>query len=170
MTIIKCKAGKVGFILREHRLSDAENLFRYQQDSEIKKNFITVPKDIIESRREIEEKSHRPDTLSFVIDIDGKAVGEIGFHHIKPKHFASISFWLAKDHRGKGITTKALKTVTDLGFKKFKIVRIQANILPSNKSAMKILKRNNYKHEGTLRKNKFKDGKYLDDMVWARVK
>lgn len=170
MTMTKCKAGKTAFVLREHRLSDADNLFKYQQDSEIQKNFITVPKDLFEAKKEIFEKSKRVDTLSYVIDIDGRAVGEIGFHHIKPKHFANISFWLAKDYRGKGITTKAVKIVTDIGFKKYKVVRIQCNIRPFNKATIRVLKKNKYKHEGTLRKSKFKDGKFLDDMIWAKVK
>jgi len=53
MTIIKGKTGKVNFILRDHRLSDAESLFKFQQDSDIQNKFISIPKDIAEERREI---------------------------------------------------------------------------------------------------------------------
>lgn len=39
-----------------------------------------------------------------------------------------------------------------------------------NKASARVLEKSGYKLEGILRKNKFKDGKYLDDMLWAKTK
>jgi len=53
MTIIKGKTGKVNFILRDHRLSDAESLFKFQQDSDIQNKFISIPKDMLKKEERL---------------------------------------------------------------------------------------------------------------------
>ena len=39
-----------------------------------------------------------------------------------------------------------------------------------NKASARVLEKAGYIHEGTLHKNKLSNGKYLDDMIWAKWK
>jgi [ribosomal protein S5]-alanine N-acetyltransferase len=164
MKIIRSKR----FILRNVRIDDAESIYRYQQDSETKKNFMTVPKSVSEVKRDLRMKT--TDSERLAIDINGEAVGEIGIHDIIKGHKAVISLWLAKKYRGQGIATEAVKLATDYFFKKYKLVRVQGNARSFNKASARVMEKAGYRLEGILKKNKLKNGKYLDDMVYAKVK
>jgi len=167
--IIKSKK----FILRPAKLSDAENIYKYQQEKEVKKGFMTTPKSVNEVKRDIlKSKKNKTTGESFVIDINGKAIGEISLHFDDPFHKKKmkIAYWIAKDYSGKGITTKAVNLVVKYAFKKYKLVRLWAWCRTFNKASARVLEKAGFKLEGILRKNKFKNGKYLNDMVWARVR
>ena len=171
MTILKGK----GFILRPARISDAKNIYEYQQDKDTIKNFMSVPKSLNEAKNEIKEglKKHK-DKIGeqFVIDVNNEAVGAISIW-AKDKYNltkAKISYWIAPKFRGKGIMTKIVKIVTNYAFKKYKFIRIFGNVRTFNKGSARVLEKAGYKLEGILRKDAFKNGKYYDNMVWAKVK
>ena len=169
--IIKSK----NFILRPARISDAKNFYEYQQDKETIKNFMSVPKSLNEAKNEIKEslKKHKNKIgVQFVIDINNEAVGDISVW-AKDKYNltkAKISYWIASKCRGKGIMTKIVKIVTDYAFKKYKFVRIFGNVRTFNKGSARVLEKAGFKLEGILKKDAFKNGKYYDNMVWAKVK
>jgi len=167
-----------GFVLRPARMSDLKDYYEGHKDKEMKKNLMTVPKNIKEARAELKEiissyKKKKPTGDDFVIEINGKFAGMIGIHNLSYgvfKHKAKIDYWLKKQYRGKGITKKAVKLVTKYAFKKHKLKRIEAFVRTFNKPSMKVLEQAGYKFEGILRKNKCKKGKYLDDAVYAKVR
>lgn len=164
------------FILRPIRLDDAEAYFQSMQDSFTKDGFMKVPKNINESRNEIKEKifaTKNKTGETFTIEVNGEYAGYIELHDMNKKyheHKAEIGYCLHPKFRGKGITSKAVKIVTDYAFKKYKLKRISGWCRTFNKASAKTLENAGFKLEGILRKNKFKEGKYLDDMVWAIVK
>ena len=165
------------FILRRVNLEDAKNLFEYQQESDTKKNFMSIPKSIKEVKKEIKSQikenhlnKHKRTSDSFVIDVDGKAIGKIGVHDIVYGHKAISSSWVAKPFRGKGIGTEAHKRLIKYVFKTYNLKRLQGNVRTFNKASAKMLEKAGYKLEGILRKNKLKNGKFMDDMVYAIVK
>ncbi len=156
------------FILRPAKKSDLQCWFKNYQDKDTARNFMSMPKNLKEAGKELFHKSKNSE--NFVIDIDGEAVGSIGIHDIIKGHKAIISYWIAKKCRGKGITTKAVKIVTEYFFKKHKLKRISGNVRTFNKPSARVLEKSGYKLEGILRKNKLKKGKFMDDMVYAYVK
>ncbi len=52
---------------------------------------------------------------------------------------------------GRGIATKTVKAMTDYLFKEIGINRVQTFVMPENIKSLNVLKRNNYKEEGTFR-------------------
>jgi len=68
------------------------------------------------------------------------------------------------------LATEAVKKVTSYGFKKLKLKRIYGYCRTFNKSSARVLEKAGYKLEGILRKNKYLRGKYVDDMVWGKVR
>jgi len=163
-----------GFVLRPHKLSDAQNIYRYQQDKDVKQNFMTFPKSIAEVKKDIRDLKKKKKFIkeSFVIDVDGEAVGEVNFNQRDPHHKKKVkmSIWVAKKYRSKGIATRALKLVMNYAFKKYKLVRIEASVRTFNKASARAAEKAGLKLEGILRKNKVKNGKYVDDMLFAKVK
>ena len=66
--------------------------------------------------------------------------------------------------------TKVLKKVISYAFKKYKLKRLEAWTRTFNKAVARLNEKVGFKLEGVLRKNKCKNGEYLDDMVWAKIK
>jgi [ribosomal protein S5]-alanine N-acetyltransferase len=166
-----------GFILRPLRMSDAAMYFASQQDKDAKKGFMCTPKTMNEARKEVKEKlskmkNETGETL--VIEVDGMFTGYVEIHHLtkdlKSRHTAAIGYCTHPNYRGRGLTTKAVRLMTDYAFKKYKLKRISGWCRTFNKASARVLEKAGYKLEGILRKNKWKDGKYLDDMVWAKVR
>lgn len=168
MTIIKAKE----FVLRPARLSDAKSIYELQQEYHAKRNFMTVPKNVKEVEKDIKESHFKQNGESFVIDIDGEVVGEISFHMTDKynKTKATVSYWVSKQCRGKGIATRALKLVTAYAFKKYKLVRIYGHCRTFNTGSARVLEKAGYKLEGILKKDAYKDGKHYDNMLWAKTK
>lgn len=164
--------------LRPVKLSDAEFLFECEQDEEARRNFMSTPKDVKEVRDGIRKvlvdmKRKLPSQEDFAIEWNGQVVGKIWVDGMDSKyegHKASIGYMIHKDFRGKGIGTKAIKLITNYAFDKYKLKRIATFTRDFNIGSRRALEKAGYKLEGILVKNKFKDGKYLNDCLYAIVR
>mgnify|MGYP001609002160 CR=1 FL=1 len=115
----------------------------------------------------------KPNSEKFTILFKGDVAGCITLNQLNIpffEHKAKIDFCLHPDYRGKGIMTKVVKRVIEYAFKKYNLKRLEAWTRTFNKGAIMVNERAGFKLEGILRKNKLKNGEYLDDMVWAIVR
>ncbi len=113
------------------------------------------------------EESDPPNV--FTIDINGKSVGAIGLHpqsDIQCKN-AELGYWLAEPFWGNGIVTKAIKQMVDYGFKNWEIDRIFARPFGNNIASQKVLEKTGFILEGRFEKTLFKNGEYLDELIYA---
>ncbi|MFA6428273.1 MAG: GNAT family N-acetyltransferase [Candidatus Buchananbacteria bacterium] len=162
------------FILRPLRLSDAADIARNINDKVITRNTLTIPYPYTLKmakawlRKELREAKSGPG-LMFAIEISDEDVGCISFHNLDG-HKAELGYWLARQYWGRGIMTKAVKEITKYGFIELGLRRIQASVFPFNKASQRILVKAGYKFEGILRKNVVKQGRLLDECVYAKVK
>ena len=159
------------------RMSDAESVAKNINDKNIYRNTFTIPypytlKDakqwlceIINNRRKKISES-----AVFAIEINGQAVGAISINKIKQEHKAEIGYWLGEKYQGKGIMTQAIKEITKYGFKELKLRRIYAQVFPFNEGSKKVLEKNGYKFEGTLKKGVKKNGKFFDCCIFAKTR
>ncbi len=110
-----------------------------------------------------------PNAVRFAIIIDDKPVGGIGLHlqsDILRKN-AEIGYWLAEDYWGKGIITDAIKQIVKYGFDNLDIVRIFARIYGTNIPSQKVVEKCGFKLEGKYDKTIFKNGEFLDELIYA---
>ena len=170
--IIKTK----GFILRPYRKSDIINLQKNANHKEIYRYTLRIPYPytLKDARNFIKrdlrfQKAKKKTVINFAIEIKKEVIGGISIEIIEG-HKAEIGYWLAKKDWNKKIMTKAVKEVSNFIFKKLKLKRIYAYINMHNKRSLKVLKNNNFQREGLLRKFAFKDGKYIDTYIYAKIK
>jgi len=167
--IIKTKK----FILRSPKKGDEDSLWENYNDKTIAKNMV-----LMETEKEFKGrwkdsfKKKKGVNLINIIEVNGNSAGAISLRGTDEynKTKATISYWIGKKYRNKGITTKALRLFTDYAFKKLKLVRIQANVRTFNKASARILEKAGYKLGGIRRKNVLKEGKFYDDFLYARVR
>jgi RimJ/RimL family protein N-acetyltransferase len=114
--------------------------------------------------------SAEPET-SFAIDLSGEAVGSIGFD-LKAdvdRYSAEVGYWLAEQFWGRGICTAVLKTATPYALRTYNLNRIFALPFLENLASIRVLEKAGYQREGVMRQSAFKDGRFVDQALYAYV-
>ena len=124
------------------------------------------------SRTETEkqyEKGNSEEQEFFIEKKDGSKVGYIC--HFLVKHPAGkhleIGYFLLPNERGKGYGTEALKTMVDYLFLSKEVVRIQVQTDVRNVVSQKVMEKVGFKREGTLRKDFFMKGQWVDAYIYS---
>lgn len=102
---------------------------------------------------------------------DGLAIGGIGLmgRPGTPPHKEEVGYWLGKPYRGKGWMSEIVQVFTEHCFLHFGYVRLEALVLTHNPASARVLEKAGYQKEGLLRKNAYKDGRFLDLLMYARL-
>ena len=160
------------FLLRPWRINDVESLVENANNANIAK-FMTdmFPHPYLKSNAEsfISFATKDDPVHIFAIEVDGKAVGGIGIHQqtdVMRKN-AELGYWLGQNYWGKGIITRAVQQMVDFGFKTFDITRIYARPYHTNIASQRVLEKAGFTLEAKFEKTIFKDGEFLDELVYA---
>lgn len=76
----------------------------------------------------------------------------------------TIGYFLSEAHWGKGIASEAVKILIDFLFRDVNVNRIQAEVMPQNETSKKVLLKNSFIKEGTLRQATLWAGKGIVDL------
>ena len=163
-----------GFVIRKWTQEDAEELTKIANNPKIAKNmFDGFPSPYtIEDAKTWIKLNQSQDQQGHVILINNKIAGGIGYG-LKDKgreHVAEIGYWLGEEYWGRGIGTQIVKAMTEYLFKNTKTVRIEAKVYTWNPAYAKVLEKNGYHLEGTLRKNSIKAGELVDEWLYSTIK
>jgi RimJ/RimL family protein N-acetyltransferase len=171
--IIKTKQ----FILRPFKLSDAADLAKNINDWDIIKCLALeiYPYGLKHAQWYLKKtlpnyNVEKPESLVFAIVINNEVVGSIGLHHIEYGHQSDMGYWLAKKCWGQGIMTRVVKVYSAYAFKRFKLKRLSAKVFTFNQGSKTVLEKNGFKLEGILKKGALKNGKFIDEFLFAKIK
>ena len=105
----------------------------------------------------------------FAIDLGARAVGGIGLELQEDvsRYSAELGYWLGETHWGRGIMTAAVSRFTEYAFRAFDLCRIYALVFETNPASRRVLDRAGYALEGRLRRAVYKDGRILDQFLYA---
>ena len=165
-----------GIVLRPWSIKDADKLASIADNKNIADNlrdgfpFPYSLNDAIEWLNLILPGNFPP--RFFAIEIDKSVVGSIGLvskTDIYRKNF-EIGYFLAQDHWGKGIMTRAIKAATSYAFREFDIVRVYAEPFTDNGGSRRALEKAGYILEGTFRRNVIKNGIIKDSCIYSVLK
>src|SRR5678815_298799 len=120
-----------GFKLREWRRGDVESLAKHADNIKIWRNLHDAfphPYRRVDAEIWIEQTSKLQPGLIYAIEVEGEAAGGIGITPMKFEHrrTAAIGYWLSEAYWGRGITTKAMRAMTDMVFATFDLARLEA--------------------------------------------
>jgi len=165
------------FTIRPFKMSDAKDIVRNINNKNVVLYLSTVPfpykiKNAKEYLNKVisQYKAKAPNTFACGIEINGEICGSIGLHHIKIGHKAELGYWLGEKHWGKGIMSKAVNLFVSQGFKRFKLIKIDAYVFSPNKGSKIVLEKNKFKLEGYLKKHIEKNNKFYDAYLFAKIK
>ncbi len=160
--------------IRDWEDSDAPSIAKYANNRKIWKNLrdgFPHPYNISDAENFLSLAQLQEPRTYFAIASSEEAIGGIGLGIGTDVHrfTAELGFWLAEPFWNKGIMTQAVICFTEYAFERFKLYRIYAEPYVTNPASTHVLEKASYIFEGTLKSNVFKDGKVLDQHLYARV-
>ena len=111
-----------------------------------------------------------PET-SFAIEVDGAAVGGIGFmlQQDVERVSAEIGYWLGEPYWGRGICTEAVRAVTAYAIEQHGLTRVFAVPFAHNPASLRVLEKAGFQREGHMRRSAIKDGRICDQLLYGFV-
>ncbi|MBX2948423.1 MAG: GNAT family N-acetyltransferase [Crocinitomicaceae bacterium] len=118
-------------------------------------------------------ETHRISLLYFLLEKKetGEVIGECGFHTWNKAHKRAEVFYSLKYESDKreGYLSEVLPAVLDFGFTQMELHRIEALVADWNIPSVKLLLKNHFIKEGTLREHYLVDGVFEDSDCYALI-
>ena len=112
----------------------------------------------------------KPPPTLFAITVAGRLAGGIGYTKQSDvqRIGAEVGYWVGQEYWGRGVATAALRLVTEYAFRTDpELRRLYAVPFCSNPPSARVLEKAGYTREGTLRESAIKDGRVLDQWMYA---
>jgi len=119
----------------------------------------------------LEAAGRRNPATVYAIASQDEAIGSIGISLNEDVHrlTAEMGYWLAEPYWGQGIMTETVARFTEYAFECFRLIRIYAEPYAHNFASCRVLEKAGYVLEGRLQSSVIKDGRILDQCLYARV-
>jgi RimJ/RimL family protein N-acetyltransferase len=162
-------------LLRPPTADDADSIARHVGNRAVSVNLrdrVPYPYTLADAVRWIGSSQAQDPVTSFIIDVAGAAVGGIGLvlgTDIE-RISAELGYWLGEEYWGRGIATVAIRRICEYGFGELGLVRIFALPMGHNVASHRVLEKAGFIREGILRNACIKDGKILDEIMYAKIK
>lgn len=160
--------------MRAPRLNDAASLAKHANSRDVWINLrdgLPHPYSLNDAVTWIGSIKDQQPRVSFIIDVDGEAIGGIGFvlgSDIE-RRSAEVGYWLGVSHWGRGIATAALERICQYGFEELGLLRIFATPIVWNPASFRVLEKAGFEREGIMRSACVKDGKVADMALYAKI-
>jgi putative acetyltransferase len=159
-------------IIRPTRVSDAAALCDIYSQPSAQRETLQLPNPSVEMwTKRLESKPEH--IYSFVAEVDGRVVGNIGFEHSnRPRtaHCASFGIGVHDQFHGQGIGSQLIETVINLADNWLQVKRIQIEVNADNERAIACYKKFGFEIEGEAKCSVFREGEYVSTYYMARIK
>ena len=154
--------------LRPIKENDAADAYRLLIDDAVLSNLAwdgpANEAEIVEAYHRLEGELKSGESYCFAIEsVD--APGLLGCIDVRfPRHprQADIGYWLGVPYWNNGYMTEALRLVCHFSFVHLDAARVYTTAFTSNVASRKVLEKNGFSVDGTLRSHVFKRGQFLD--------
>jgi putative acetyltransferase len=117
-----------------------------------------------------------PDEGSYnLVAVDGgRVVGSFGLHTFpkRPRrwHAGSVGMAVHDDWQGRGVGSALMRAGVELADNWLNLLRLELEVYADNEPAIRLYERFGFEREGTLRQYAFREGRYVDSYVMARLR
>jgi len=160
-------------VLRPWRLEDVPRVTQICQDPEIARwTLVPSPYDESHARTWIEQTlrdwDDRAHAAFAVTDGGGEVVGAMGLRlHRQYSVNASIGYWVAREARGRGVATIALRLLARWALEEARLPRLELVTDPGNAASQKVAERAGFRREGVLRSYIERRGTRVDCIMFS---
>ena len=162
-------------ILRPFHMADAKRVQFLAGDPKVAATTLAIPHPYLDGMAEKWIALHDEwfanntnITFAIVDKSNDVLMGCIDFMAIsKRNQKAEIGYWIGVEFWNKGFVTEAMKAMVRYGFEELKLNKITCRHMSTNPASGKVMLKAGLKHEGTLREENFKNGKFVDSEVYG---
>ena len=86
------------------------------------------------------------------------------------RHVGAIGMGVHDEWQGKGIGTALMRAGLDLADNWLNLTRLELEVYTDNEPAIRLYERFGFEREGRLRQHAFRDGRYVDSYMMARLR
>lgn len=163
-------------VLRELRMSDAASLYRVARCPEVARYTWPAPPEIEDFERFIEwtwgaRAAGKYVGFGMVPRGGAEVAGLFELRQMQPGFFrGELGFFVDPSAWGTGLFSEAARLMLDFAFRVVGVRRIEARAATDNDRSNAALRRLGARKEGTLRAAFARDGKLMDQHLWAIVR
>jgi [ribosomal protein S5]-alanine N-acetyltransferase len=166
------------FVLRKPKDSDADGFIRICSDKDAMRYYGIAGSDI-KTPEDAQDQIDWCNSLfeknagRWIITEKGRDeyIGDIGFFNFdQSSSKAEIGFRLMREYWNRGIASKAVSELLNVGFGVLKYNRVEAFVDSRNEGSRRVLMKNCFVHEGRLRQSEFENNEYIDIDVFSILK
>ena len=165
------KAGFSAIAIRGIEVADWEDSAAIRESGNVVYNTLQVP---YMSRDQVRDYiENMSDNLHMLVAVvRERVVGQLGLHvgSGRRAHSASLGMMIHADYQGRGIGTALMQAAVDLAENWLNVSRIELSVYPDNEVAITLYRKFGFEVEGTLRDYAFRDGRFIDSLLMARVR
>jgi len=109
-----------------------------------------------------------PDQLKLAIEVEGAVVGGIGMGLNSQDYRGTIGYWVARDARGRGVCTRAVRLLSRHGLEELELQRVDLVTDPDNVASQRVAEKVGFQREGVLRAHlRHPDGRIRDSVMFS---
>ncbi len=163
--------------LTEIRPADKPALLEHLAAREIYENTLRIPYPYTEDDADqwlamvAQSTREHGRPVHWAIRQNERLIGCCGFDHLAlgRSHRAEIGYWLAEPYWGRGIVTAVVGKLCEHAFGPWGLGKLSAYVFADNAASARVLEKCGFAQEGYLRRHFFKDGRFLDARLFARL-
>jgi putative acetyltransferase len=105
---------------------------------------------------------------------ESEPIGMAGLHtnpdQPRLRHSARLGMTVRDDWQGKGVGTALMKAALDLADNWLNLERLELDVFCDNEPGVRLYRKFGFETEGTLRRLAFRDGRFVDGFLMARLR
>ena len=160
-----------GLTIRRAEPDDCSALYEMFTSPKLYANTLQLPYPSREQWRQ--RLSDSDGTYNLVAVAGSRVVGMFGLHTFpRPRrhHAAAVGLTVHEDWHGKGVGSALMRAGIDLADNWLNLTRLELEVYTDNEPAIRLYERFGFEREGLLRQHAYRDGRYVDSYVMARLR
>jgi RimJ/RimL family protein N-acetyltransferase len=151
---------------------DAEGLHAILSQPQVAGRLTLLPSiELPDTQEWIEKKV--PGRHTLIAEIDGRIAGSVSvtqFQNPRIAHMGRLGILVHPDFWRQGLGSRLLKAILDIADNWLNLKRIELDVFTTNTAAIRLYEKFGFEIEGVRRCATFGDGRWLDDLLMARLR
>lgn len=162
--------------LRSHTTRDAGWLHRIYSQPDVARFLLEEPWTQHDATTHVEQRLTKTDlagstgALALVVEHAGTPIGDVHMWFTeRERRVAEVGWVIDPDHAGHGFAAEAVQAVLALGFDRYGLHRVAAQMDARNTASAKLAARIGFEHEAHLRQDWWSKGEWTDTLIFGML-